>query len=142
VGDSLTDTTFTYTEADTTRLLAFVVVVVDSMGQEGAASDETPAVTGVTPGTAATARGPIRAYPNPTRATIRFEHGELPVGPATVEIFDVTGRRVHMQRILWANDGWVWDGRDARGRSLESGIYLVRIASGTVEQRSRVVLVR
>jgi hypothetical protein len=61
-----------------------------------------------------------------------------------VEVFDLLGARV---RTLW--DGGAaageqvlrWDGRDADGRAMGSGVYLVRVR-GAVEWKGKAVLVR
>lgn len=83
-------------------------------------------------------------YPNPFNpsTTIPFSLS----GPAfvTITVYDVLGRRI---RTLV--DGWrpagdhraIWDGRDARGDALASGIYLVKIeAAGRLETRKVVLL--
>jgi flagellar hook assembly protein FlgD len=71
--------------------------------------------------------------------------GELVVaesGPVTVEVFDVTGRRV---RTLVSGDlsagrhELAWDGRDDAGRSVANGLYFYR-ARGTDGAVTRKVL--
>jgi hypothetical protein len=47
----------------------------------------------------------------------------------TVELFDVTGRRVRVLRLSSAGEA-AWDGRDDFGRALGSGLYLARASSG------------
>jgi flagellar hook assembly protein FlgD len=66
-------------------------------------------------------------------------------GPATLAIFDLSGRRV---RRLLAGDfaagsrRVVWDGRNDEGVSVPAGLYLVRLDSAGTQQTRRVVLVR
>jgi PKD repeat protein len=69
-------------------------------------------------------------YPNPFNpsTTIRFElaHGT----DATLEIFDVRGRRVRTLvngRQPAGEISVVWDGRDDRGLSVATGVYFVRL---------------
>lgn len=84
--------------------------------------------------------------PNPfnPRTTIRYDLPE----PASVElvVFDLTGRLVrtligdaHEAAGARAVD---WDGRDDRGRSLGSGVYLCRMTAGSFRETKRMLLVR
>jgi hypothetical protein len=76
----------------------------------------------------------LRAEPNPFTTTVRLTvrgagsdiASTVPVEPQTLRIFDVAGRLV---RTLTgdARTGISWDGRDASGRALASGIYLHRL---------------
>ncbi len=88
-------------------------------------------------------RGPLLAAgPNPFSGALRLTVNARPGEPVSVEVFDVTGRRV---RTLLdgpaAGDriSVVWDGRDAAGRSAAGGIYLVRARAGTEAAVRRVV---
>lgn len=87
----------------------------------------------------------VRVSPNP------FTHGTevsfASPAPASVEltVHDVTGRRV---RTLLSADGVEgvrtarWDGRDAEGRPLASGVYFVRLERDGVVASRQVVLTR
>jgi hypothetical protein len=91
---------------------------------------------------------PLRIHPsvpNPFHhaTEIRFELAEP--GPVSLEIYDVSGRRV---RALAESTGLSagrqtmrWDGRDDRGHRLASGIYLCRITAGRAAQTQRLVLI-
>ncbi len=87
----------------------------------------------------------LSVYPNPfnPRASIRVE---MPAaGTATLEVLDLTGRRldVLLDRPLAAGTSLVtWDGTDAAGRRLSSGVYLFRLRGSAGEALSRGVLVR
>jgi hypothetical protein len=71
---------------------------------------------------------PIAVWPNPARVgsliTLAFSRA-APAFAATpaVEILDVTGRRVNT---LACRDRVTWDGRDAQGAKLSTGVYVVR----------------
>ena len=73
-------------------------------------------------------------YPNPFRdgTTIRYELDTQ--AEVTLEVFDVTGRRV---RVLDAGQRPAgvhtvdWDGRDVEGLSVASGLYLYRLDVST-----------
>lgn len=93
----------------------------------------------------------LGVYPNP------FGAGELTVdfatsgglgggaGPTTVAVYDVAGRLVRMladrpypagmQRVTW-------DGRDARGETVSSGVYFVRSVTGAGAHTRKVLVVR
>ena len=76
---------------------------------------------------------PSRAWarPNPflTRTLILYETGDG--RPVPMEICDVSGTVVgHFVLPGRAGQGATWDGRDCLGRSLPSGIYLLKAASG------------
>ncbi len=107
----------------------------DRVGEAGAA------------GASALAFGLAPCAPNPARAgagagtTIRFD---LPAaGDARLEAFSVEGRRVAAIAAGWRAAGAhrvAWDGRDASGRALPSGVYLVRLTAGAREATRKVVL--
>jgi hypothetical protein len=79
----------------------------------------------------------LRAYPNPFRSTVALSVNAT--GPASARIFDNTGRAV---RTLKSNSSLTWDGRDDSGRTVAPGIYFCRVASGTAEAQTKVVLSR
>jgi len=84
--------------------------------------------------------------PNPFNPWVRVPvFLQEPVRRLLLEVFDSRGRRVHSihdgPRPAGASS-WNWDGRDAAGRSLPSGLYRIRLdADGEVVQR-RAVLAR
>jgi hypothetical protein len=79
---------------------------------------------------------------NPT-TTLRIE-GSAGVA-ATLDIIDVRGRTV---RELWSGAievggrRVVWDGKDAAGREMPSGVYFARLRSDGVQSVDRLTLVR
>jgi hypothetical protein len=78
-------------------------------------------------------------HPNPFNplTTIRFSLEKS--GPASLTIFDVTGRAVRRLLSGTTTAGShvvVWNGRDDAGRALPSGIYLYRLDQG-IESRTR-----
>jgi len=81
--------------------------------------------------------GRLAVWPNPFRRDLTISLGSAPER-APVSVYTVTGRRV---RTLDASGGGraTWDGRDADGRPLPAGVYLVR---GSVGETRRVVLLR
>lgn len=82
--------------------------------------------------------------PNPFNPTTRIAF-EIPAAARTrLEMFDVRGRLV--RELLDARLGpgrheIVWDGRDAAGRALGSGVYYARLTSGdAIRTRSMILL--
>jgi hypothetical protein len=65
-------------------------------------------------------------------------------GSARVEVYDVRGHRVS-DRSLSLSQGWQdvrFDGRDAKGNILPSGVYFYRVTSGGVSQTQKFVIAR
>jgi hypothetical protein len=83
--------------------------------------------------------------PSPFRGTTSIEFGLPQAGPARVRIFDVTGRLVRTLAQGPREAGrhkLAWDGRDARGEQVASGVYFVRLEALGREQMRRVVRVK
>ncbi len=86
----------------------------------------------------ATSAPALRAAPNPAHGRVTFS---LPArAPETrfVEVFAVTGRRV--ARVAVVGGQAVWDGRDAEGRSVATGVYWARRMGGREEAGTRFLL--
>jgi len=82
-------------------------------------------------------------YPNPfnPRTTIRFDLKEA--SPVTLDIYNLKGQLI--RRLVDANKvaghhSVVWDGRDAHGNSVASGIYQSRIKAGSYLGNCRMTL--
>lgn len=87
----------------------------------------------------------LRTVPNPfnPRTTLHFELAEA--GEAWLGIYDATGRFVAglaEGRLPAGRHEVVWDGRDASGVELASGVYVVELRSGGDRTRTRVTLLR
>jgi len=83
-------------------------------------------------------RAGVSVWPHPftDSATLRLE---APRGArVSVEIFDVTGRRL---RRLGGAGELLWDGRDAAGRPVPAGLYLARLRGGGLEGSARLLRV-
>jgi aminopeptidase N len=89
------------------------------------------------------------AFPNPfnAAATIYYDvAGENNFSRLSLAVYNVTGERV---RLLIETDKpvpgkyqTVWDGRDQSGKTLPSGVYVVRLQSGAFNQEQKTVLLR
>jgi hypothetical protein len=81
-------------------------------------------------GAAGSARA-ITSWPNPARGEVRFLAPGAAAGEA-IDIFDVHGRRVTQVKLAGGSEAR-WNGRDAAGREVGSGVYLARRTGGPGE---------
>jgi len=92
--------------------------------------------------------GPARltAWPNPFNPAVTIAYVLSRPGPLEVSVFDLRGRRVarlHDGMVAETQGQLRWDGRDDTGRSLASGVYLVRLQGPSGDQaRQRIVLTK
>lgn len=87
----------------------------------------------------------LSAAPNPFNPTIEaacyLPHG----GPMRLSVLDARGRQV---QVLHDGDHaagaarWTWDGRDAQGRQLASGVYLLRLETASRVTQRAVTMVK
>jgi hypothetical protein len=81
--------------------------------------------------------------PNPTRAASSI-HFVLPSARAvTIDVLDVTGRRVRSlsagQAMTAGEHVLSWDGRDESGSRVRAGVYLVKLTAGREQGTRKVV---
>jgi hypothetical protein len=85
------------------------------------------------------------ASPNPARAGTRIRFGLQSPGPVSMAIYDQQGRRVR-DLVAGALPSGVhdvsWDGRDAEGRQVPSGLYFYRLLAGGKRLNGRVFTLR
>ena len=87
----------------------------------------------------------LRAEPNPARSTVRFAIASEFAGEQALEIHDIGGRLIRRLESGWQPAGATqtsWDGNDAFGRRVPSGVYLVTLRSGERAVRARVALIQ
>jgi hypothetical protein len=102
--------------------------------------------TGIAEANGATSalRPGLRLGPNPARARVTINY-VLPLKQRTaIDILDISGRRVGMlQDGIRAAGRYSleWNGTDARGKRLGSGIYFVRLLTAQTEVIEKVVLI-
>jgi hypothetical protein len=112
---------------------------VDLYAHRLGASGGTP--TGVRGPGATPALAVAPGYPNPFAHAIRFDlHMAERNRAVTMDVFDVTGRRVARRAV--PGDGATFDGRDDTGRLLPSGIYLFRFAADDATVTRKAVIAR
>jgi len=130
-------------EADT---YYYRVFAVDANGLESDASDTvsiTLEQTGVEQGLVA---GVAFIRPNPftTQATLQYT---VPVDGAdvTISLYDIRGRRVRTlvdRRHPGGSYETVWNGRDATGRNVSSGVYFASVSIGEWSETRKIAYVR
>jgi subtilisin family serine protease len=96
--------------------------------------------------------GPLAAKPSfvvlpavqPARppVALHWQLGSLPPGrPVRLDVVDVVGRCLRTLSLGKEGEGVVhWDGLDDGGRRVPSGVYFVRLAAGSRQRATRVVL--
>jgi hypothetical protein len=75
----------------------------------------------------------LRVTPNPSRGTATLAFGLPAEAVVEAAVFDVAGRKVRTigaGRFAAGSHSMVWDGRDAGGRVVPSGVYFVRLDRG------------
>jgi hypothetical protein len=87
----------------------------------------------------------LRVAPNPAQGGTAFVVETVRPGPQRIRVVDIRGRLVWRLEDSPATAGArrvSWDGRDAAGRPLPAGVYVVTVESGGRSTSSRVSLVR
>lgn len=85
------------------------------------------------------------AWPNPFNGGTQFEYRLTAPGRATLEIFNLLGERVRTLvdgRLAAGRHEARWDGRDAHGAGVSSGVYLVALTAGERREIRRVVYLK
>ncbi len=113
-----------------------MVAVIDNLLANPAAAGDTPVVA------------PLRvaARPNPFNPRTEIIFSLPQAGKIKLDIHDARGhlvRRLVSDQPYGAGDNSVfWDGTDNAGRSLPTGLYLVRVRSGRTSVTGKLTLVR
>lgn len=82
--------------------------------------------------------------PNPFSSVTTFRMSTPGAGSAHIDVFDVSGRRV-VGRVVPSTGGMqdlYFDGRDAKGNQLPSGVYFYRLTVGTQSRTQKFVIMR
>jgi hypothetical protein len=101
----------------------------------------------VTTGSVAVDRGTrgtlaFRALPSVTRSSTFLSFGHILTEPATVKIYDLSGRVVRTFDAAAGVGGVTWDGRNAAGSTVPSGLYFAKFADGHARDVTRVFITR
>ncbi len=74
----------------------------------------------------------LSGYPNPFNPTTTVRFGLPEAGSVTLIVYDLMGREVIRLADGYREAGWqsvIWDGRDAAGREVPTGMYLARLVT-------------
>jgi flagellar hook assembly protein FlgD len=84
-------------------------------------------------------------YPNPFNPTTSFEFRVSSLEFTTLKIFDVLGQEVATLASEIRPVGVYtvrWDGRDNRGASVSSGVYLYQLVAGSSTVTKKMILLK
>jgi parallel beta-helix repeat protein len=87
----------------------------------------------------------VRAWPNPFNPQVSVSFELARGGHVSAVVMDLTGRLVrqlHDGDLAAGYHGLTWDGTDARGQGLASGVYFYRLVAGGESATGKLVLVR
>jgi len=87
----------------------------------------------------------LTAAPNPFNPQTELRFNIPAAGPVILEVFDLRGRRVRTLINRHSEAGlqtYMWDGKDARGARVASGVYSARLKTGQRTLTTRLVLVQ
>jgi len=87
----------------------------------------------------------LQNYPNPFNPVTTIRYSTASPGHVELTIYDVSGRRVRtlvVGSLAPGRHALRWDGRDASGQEVASGVYFLRLAAGRDVVTSRLTLVR
>ncbi len=126
--------------------LYFVIRTADAAGNWSRVSNNAtlPGTTSFTPDTLGTL-ALSRPAPNPARHSTALSFTAPRDGDASIEVYDLSGRRVRALvegRIERGRHTIRWDLRDEHRAAVPAGVYLVRARVGGWEARQRVAVVR
>jgi hypothetical protein len=144
LADSLTDSTFVHVVADTTVRFEYVVVGLDSLGEEGPASPPVPVLVGIPPSRVPESGLRLAVWPNPGVNGIHVQLEGL-ANAVSVRVLDIQSRVVRvLGKTSASRPAWiaVWDALDSEGRRVPNGVYFVIVEGTRVRLSSPVVLVR
>jgi len=84
-------------------------------------------------------------HPNPFSSSTELEVGLPSPSDITVQIYDVSGRRVDALVVRGATAGWrriAYDGRVGSGAPLANGVYFYRVSAGGKTITHKMVIAR
>lgn len=87
----------------------------------------------------------LQNYPNPFNASTVINFDLAAPGQTTLEIYNIMGQLVAKPFDSYTEAGRYsirWDGRDERGQTAASGVYLYRLQSGTMIATKKMVILK
>ena len=86
-----------------------------------------------------------RNYPNPFNPTTTISFSLAEAGPASLRIYNARGQLVRQlanSDFQAGQHNLVWDGRDAAGRTVSSGLYFYRLNTKNYQESRKMVLMK
>jgi peptidase C25-like protein len=84
----------------------------------------------------------LRAVPSVVHSGTVFTLGRPALGPARLDLYDATGRRVRSLAVASSAVNVRWDADDSSGGRVASGIYLARFRDSRGQANARLVVLR
>ena len=84
-------------------------------------------------------------YPNPFNSTTVIRFAVPQAGAVELAVYNLAGQRVAKplaQELAAGVYTAHWDGRDAKGRALASGVYIYQLQTAAQVQRRKLLLLR
>lgn len=73
-----------------------------------------------------------------TRIAVDIKEGET----GTLEIYNIAGQKIKSQTMAAGSHNIDWDGKDASGRQVASGVYYYKLSTGSYTQSRKLVIVK
>jgi flagellar hook assembly protein FlgD len=87
----------------------------------------------------------LENYPNPFNPATTIRYSMTQPGQVTLKIYDITGRLVNTLIDAQMPQGIhriSWDGRDANGISVATGVYFYTIETPNMSKTAKMVLIK
>ena len=84
-------------------------------------------------------------FPNPFNPTTTLKYGLLETSDITLNIFDITGRKIKQWSISSQQAGWhevIWDGTDMNGNIVSTGVYIYMMQAGDFIDTKKMVFMK
>ncbi len=123
----------------------FVAGCVDVGNTGGCGTCIPTGVIDINPGQRPTRYSLSQNYPNPFNANTQISFALPKAGRTTLEVFNILGQKVNSlvdEYMSAGNKIVTWDGRDASGREVPSGIYFYRLRSESFLQTKKMLMIQ
>jgi hypothetical protein len=142
------DTTYTDTTVIVGNAYYYWVTGIDSSGNESDFSDSSfVSVDGqvsIPQGEFEEITG-IVVRPNPFSSSVSLVFPAPRISGVMIEVYDIAGRKIRElppQRIDERRCAAQWNGEDASGRTVSSGIYIIRVSAGSASKTQKLIRLR
>ncbi len=87
----------------------------------------------------------LNAYPNPFNPSTNLRYSMKEAGKVQIDIYNTKGQLVRSMNANHTTPGYysmTWDGRDASGRTVGSGVYMYQMTSGQYKAAKKMILAK